>query len=112
MAFNVIDTYGDADTVKDTEFVRVQIVQVSNKAGDVTNRIEARLNVDNPVNGYTGPTKTALVFNEAAQIDDLIAALEAAKADFAALPTPQAAQAAPRVQRVRAKRANAPKAVA
>lgn len=110
MAFNVISTHGDADTLKDTEFVRVQVVQISNKAGDVTNRIEARIFVDNPNTGYQGPSKQALAFDDASQVDDLIAALEAAKAAFTpAVAVPAAPQ---RVQRVRAKRANAPKKAA
>jgi hypothetical protein len=110
MAFNVISTHGDADTVKDTDFVRVQTVEVTNKAGDVANRIEARIFVDNPNSGYQGPSKTALAFDKVEQVEDLIAALQEAVANF----QPAAAQAAPaqqRVQRVRAKRA-VPKAAA
>lgn len=62
MAFNVRTEHGEADTIKDDEYVVVQTVDVSNRFGDVTTRIEARLNIDKA--DYTGPTKTALVFSD------------------------------------------------
>ena len=83
MAFNVLAIVGSKiPTAKKTESVNVQVVQVSDRQGKVENRVEARLFVDDP-QGYTGPTKTALVFDNVAQIDDLIAALTAAKGQVA-----------------------------
>lgn len=101
MAFNVLAQVGEPiTTVKDTEIIRVQVVQITNKEGKATNRVEARVFVTNNPGGYNGPTKTALVFDDAADIDSLIAALTEAKGQ-AALGT---LQTAPVVKKARAKR--------
>lgn len=68
------------DTAKANEHIKVQVVQVSNREGAVTNRVEARVFVDNGEKGYQGPTKTALSFDDVDQINELIAALSAAGA--------------------------------
>lgn len=70
----------EIDTAKGNEHVEVQVVQVSNNAGAVTNRVEARVFVDNGGGGYTGPTKSALAFTDIDQINELILALKEAGA--------------------------------
>lgn len=108
MAFNVLLQVGEVPTVKDNETVKVQVVQISTQGGKVMNRVEARLFANNP-GGYNGPTKTALVFDDADDIDALIEALTEAKAQAATLGTVNPV-AAPVVVKARKPRANAPRA--
>lgn len=68
------------DTAKGNEHVEVQVVQVSNRDGELTNRVEARVFVDNGNGGYQGPTKNALAFSDIAQVNELIEALREAGA--------------------------------
>lgn len=80
MAFNVIAKVGDPiPTAKDNEAVHVQVVQISGRDGVSRNRVEARIWVSNGDGGYNGPTKTAITFDTESDIDNMIAALEAAK---------------------------------
>lgn len=108
MAFNVVATIAAGiTTVKDPETVSVQVVEITNLKGEVIRRVEARIMVNNPGNGYVGPTKTALVFDDADDITSLVKALEAARDTFLGMVTPVAA---PVVKQARQKRAAAPRA--
>lgn len=111
MAFNVLAIVGtQIPTAKDSEFINVQVVQVTNPKGEVRNRVEARLFCDNP-GGYSGPTKTALVFDSESGINSLIAALEAAKGQVAlgtlapVKPIVKARKASPAAKVVKARKA-------
>jgi hypothetical protein len=86
MAFNVKEQFGSVSTAKDYEFAVVQIVEITNKDGQATNRVEVRQFVDNPNTGYQGPTKTAFVFDDEDDIQGLIDMLNEAKAKFAPAP--------------------------
>src|SRR5574343_1815992 len=86
MSYTVLhQANGMIPTVKDEETISVQVAQVVNRAGAVSNRIEARVYVNNPVSGYEGPTKTALVFDHVDDVDDFISALTEARQFFTTL---------------------------
>lgn len=98
MAFNVNARYGDnVATAKDGEAVSVQHVTVT--SGDrVSERIEARIFVD--TDRYTGPTKTAIVFDNVEALDDFIDALSTAADDCRALLEANGSQAEAAVEAV------------
>lgn len=81
MAFDVKARYGDPiDTVKNTEKVVVQHVAVSNRSGDSTDRIEARIFIESPT--YNGPAKGQVIaFDDVESLEDFAYALLTAADD-------------------------------
>lgn len=109
MAFNVLAQIATGiPTVKDNETVDVQIVQITTNRGDVRNRVEARIIVDS--DNYNGPTKVALVFDDAAAVTRLIEGLTEAATQFGNIGAGFIQQ--PVVKKARQRRAVAPKKVA
>lgn len=105
-----------APTYKSEEDVVCQIAKVTNRSGDVSHRMEARIQADNPRTGYVGMTKTALVFDDLEGVRELAAQLLTMATEWEDLgltgkvaAAPKAAAPEAKVVKRRPKNAAAPK---